>query len=101
MSILSLTFHSEENSLADWENYLSKNLHSLTEKNSSIDKFILSDVETPMLQEGKNTNLLLFFKNANERNLFLEKEIPKIHLELQQYFGEKVLMFATLLNPKQ
>lgn len=61
MAILSITFHTEEHKINDWNSFLEKELLEII-KNFSR-KYIISEVESEMLSEGKNTNVLLFFDN--------------------------------------
>lgn len=96
MAILSITFHIEENHINDWRNYLIEDfiphIHTLGQQ------FLLSDVDTEMLSEGKNTNLLLFFGNEEERETFINQSLPKTSQILMEKFGQNILIFKTLLN---
>lgn len=96
MAILSITFHTEENKIPEWNEYLKKelipNLESLNRK------YLLSEVETEILTEGKNTNLLIFCKNREDRVLFSEKIYPHFSQKILDKFQEGVLVFKTYLN---
>jgi hypothetical protein len=65
------------------------------------EKYILSEVETEMLTEGKNTNLLIVFENQQKREEFLSAELVNISERIAQKFGENVMIFVTKLNPFQ
>ena len=101
MSVLSVTFHTIESELKNWNNFLQTDLKELIEKPNKIEKFILSEVETEMLTEGKNTNLLIIFENQQKREEFLNKELVNISEKITQNFGENVMIFVTNLNPIQ
>lgn len=100
MSVLSLTFHTTENISQDWENYMQKDLHQMVENLIDVEKYILSEVESEMINEGKNTNLLLVFDNEEKRQDFIEIELINITDRIEGTFGENVMIFQTLLNPK-
>lgn len=99
MSLLSITFHCEFDALNDWEQYKNQSLKKVASKIPQVKHYILSDVETAMLQEGKNTNLLLIFSDDHQRQLFLENELAYIQQDIESEFQTKVLVFVTLLNP--
>lgn len=101
MSILSVTFHTVENQIENWNNYQNTELILLAENLYDVEKYILSEVETEMLTEGKNTNLLLVFENDEKRNEFLETEFLNISERIQGNFGENVMIFVTKLNIKK
>lgn len=96
MAILSITFHIEENTLPKWNEYMKNELKSDVEILNK--KTLLSEVETEMLSEGKNINLLIFFENEEERNHFTENTFFDWAEKIAIRFGEKVLIFKTLLN---
>ncbi len=100
MSILSLTFHSTESALIQWQDYMQNELPSLVENLMNVDQYILSEVESEMIREGSNTNLLLFFSTEKLRRDFLESELLNIEERITQIFGTEVIIFSTLLNPK-
>ena len=66
-----------------------------------VEKYILSEVESEMISEGKNTNLLLIFENEEKRQDFIEIELTNITERIQKAFGENVMIFKTHLNPKK
>ena len=101
MSVLSLTFHTTENISLDWEIYMEKELHEMVENLIDVEKYILSEVHSEMINEGKNTNLLLVFDNDEKRQDFIEIELINITERIEGVFGENVMIFQTLLNPKK
>jgi hypothetical protein len=66
-----------------------------------VEKYILSEVESEMISEGKNTNLLLIFDNDEKRQDFVEIELINITDRILKEFGENVMIFKTYLNPKK
>lgn len=66
-----------------------------------VENYILSDVESDMINEGKNTNLLLMFDNTEKRQEFIDIELKNITERIEDQFGDEVMVFVTLLNPKQ
>ncbi|MPN29979.1 hypothetical protein SDC9_177436 [bioreactor metagenome] len=101
MSILSITFHSTENIKNDWENYLENELHQMVENLFDVEKYILSEVNSEMINEGTNTNLLLVFDDDEKRLDFLEIEMKNIEERITGKFGEEVMVFVTFLNPRK
>lgn len=101
MSVLSITFHCTKNNLEEWENYIDKTLILMTENLMDVNKYILSEVHSDYIDEGKNYNLLLVFDNDELRNDFLESELKNISERIENQFGQEVLIFDTLLNPKK
>lgn len=101
MSILSITFHTTENQLEAWNLYLANELYTMVENLMDVDQYILSEVDSDMLNEGKNTNLLLIFANDNLRREFMESEMLNIEERIAQKFGSEVMIFPTFLNPKK
>lgn len=99
MSVLSLTFHSTETISKEWENYMQNHLHQLVENLIDVEKYILSEVESDMIDEGTNTNLLLIFENNEKRQDFIEIEFLNIADRIESKFGDHVLIFKTFLNP--
>lgn len=99
MSILSLTFHTPENLVQPWTEYLETDLQKMVENLMDVEKYILSEVESDMVSEGKNTNLLLVFDNAEKRQDFAEIEFKNIVEHIQGKFGQEVMIFETFLNP--
>lgn len=101
MSVLSITFHTVESGLSNWEQYVDTELIELVENLYDVEKYILSEVETEMLTEGKNTNLLLVFENDAKRQEFTETELLNISEKIGNLFGETVMIFITQLNTKK
>lgn len=99
MSILSITFHTIESQLINWDNFRKTSLEAQLENLSNVEKYILSEVETEMLTEGKNTNLLLVFENNQKRQEFSKTFLPNIAEEIASKFGDTVMIFKTELNP--
>lgn len=98
MSILSLTFHAPVLSLDEWEKYSRNELTEMVNNLFDVEKYILSDVESEMISEGRNTNLLLLFDNDEIRASFLENELENLSDRIGQRFGEDIMIFKTLLN---
>ncbi|AZI32442.1 DUF4286 family protein [Kaistella carnis] len=101
MSVLSITFHTTENLSAAWEKYLVEDLHQMVENLLDAEKYLLSEVESDMISEGKNTNLLLMFENIEKRQDFIEIELPNITERIEKEFGDQVMIFQTALNPRK
>ncbi|RXM51163.1 MULTISPECIES: DUF4286 family protein [unclassified Chryseobacterium] len=101
MSVLSITFHCTKNNLEEWENYIDETLILMTENLMDVNQYILSEVHSDYIDEGKNYNLLLIFDNDELRNDFLESELKNIAERIEAQFGQEVLIFDTLLNPKK
>ncbi len=101
MSVLSLTFHSTSNIGASWDRYTENNLFEMIENLMDVEKYILSEVESDMINEGKNTNLLLVFDNNEKRQDFIEIELQNITERIENEFGDEVMVFVTLLNSKK
>ena len=100
MSVLSITFHTTETISKDWDNYIENHLHQMVENLIDAEKYILSEVESDMISEGKNTNLLLIFENEEKRQDFVEIELTNITDRILKEFGSNVMIFKTFLNPK-
>lgn len=101
MSLLSLTFHAPENHLAAWEKYVDETLSLLAENLMEVDQYVLSEVESDMISEGKNYNLLLFFATPELRDEFLKNEFLNIQELIEKEFGENIMIFQTALNPRK
>lgn len=101
MSVLSITFHSTENISKEWEDFTNGDLHQMVENLVEAEKYILSEVQSDMISEGKNTNLLLFFENEEKRTDFVEIELINITEHIQKRFSSDVMIFKTYLNPKK
>ncbi|WP_027381536.1 DUF4286 family protein [Chryseobacterium daeguense] len=101
MSILSITFHSTKNNLEAWENYIDETLILMTENLMDVSKYILSEVHSDYIEEGKNYNLLLIFDNDDLRDDFIKSEMVNIAERIEKRFGTEVMIFNTLLNQKK
>ncbi len=101
MSILSLTFHTPADLVTSWDEYIETDLENMVENLMDVEKYILSEVESDMISEGKNTNLLLLFDDVEKRQDFLEIEFKNITERIKAKFGQDVMIFETSLNPKK
>lgn len=101
MSVLSITFHCTKNNLEEWENYMDETLVLMTENLMDVNQYILSEVHSDYIDEGKNYNLLLIFDNNDLRNDFVESELKNIAERVENKFGQEVMIFNTFLNPKK
>jgi hypothetical protein len=101
MSLLSITFHCTKNNLEEWENYIDETLVLMTENLMDVSKYILSEVHSDYIEEGKNYNLLLIFDNDELREDFVKSELQNIAERIEAKFGHEVMIFNTLLNPKK
>ncbi|MFC4162711.1 DUF4286 family protein [Epilithonimonas zeae] len=101
MSILSITFHTVEDRIKEWDLYVDNDLHQMIENLIDVEKYILSEVHSDMVNEGKNTNLFLLFDNAEIRDQFMESEMVNLAERINQRFGEEVMIFPTFLNSKK
>ena len=99
MSVLSVTFHTTDSVSSEWEKYLENDLYEMVENLLDAEKYILSEVESDLISEGRNTNLLLLFQDDEKRQDFIEIELPNITERVQKEFGENVMIFKTSLNP--
>jgi len=99
MNLLSITFHVEQNALPKWKNFLDNNFSKWLEETSIIDRFIFSEVESEMIEEGVNYNLLLIFKNQEIRSDFAHREMRDIAQIIdEQFIPQEVIIFPTFLN---
>lgn len=101
MSVLSLTFHAIPSAVEKWKTYTDETLILLAENLMEVEKYILSEVETDMINEGLNTNLLLVFESDDKRTEFLENEFENIRERVESKFGDEVMIFKTHLNPRK
>lgn len=101
MSVLSITFHCTKNNLEEWENYIDETLVLMTENLIDVNKYILSEVHSDYIEEGKNYNLLLVFDNDDLREDFIKSELQNIAERVEAKFGQEIMIFNTLLNPKK
>ncbi|MET3036382.1 DUF4286 family protein [Chryseobacterium sp. NRRL B-14859] len=101
MSVLSITFHCTKDNLEEWENYIDETLVLMTENLMDVNKYILSEVHSDYIDEGKNYNLLLIFDNDGLREDFIKSELLNISERIEKKFGQEVMIFNTFLNPKK
>ncbi|MEC5174649.1 DUF4286 family protein [Chryseobacterium nepalense] len=101
MSVLSITFHCTKNNLEEWENYIDETLILMAENLLDVNKYILSEVHSDYIDEGKNYNLLLVFDNDDLREDFVQSELKNIAERVEARFGTEVMIFNTLLNPRK
>ena len=101
MSILSLTFHTPADLVTSWDDYMETDLKIMVENLMDVEKYILSEVESDMISEGKNTNLLLIFDDIEKRQDFIEIEFKNITERIEAKFGQEVMIFETFLNPRK
>ncbi|WP_449398001.1 DUF4286 family protein [Chryseobacterium wanjuense] len=101
MSVLSITFHCTKNNIEEWENYIEETLVLMTENLMDVSKYILSEVHSDYIEEGKNYNLLLIFDNDELREDFIKSEMLNITERVEKKFGQEVMIFNTFLNPKK
>ncbi|ROI05637.1 MULTISPECIES: DUF4286 family protein [unclassified Chryseobacterium] len=101
MSVLSITFHCTKDNLEEWENYIDETLVLMTENLMDVNKYILSEVHSDYIDEGKNYNLLLIFDNDELREDFIKSELLNISERIEKKFGQEVMIFNTFLNPKK
>lgn len=101
MSVLSITFHCTKDNLEEWENYIDETLVLMTENLMDVEKYILSEVHSDFIEEGKNYNLLLIFENDGLREDFIKSELLNISERIEKKFGQEVMIFNTFLNPKK
>ena len=74
-------------------------LKLMVENLMDVEKYILSEVESEMINEGKNTNLLLVFDDEDKREDFIGIELKNITERIELKFGNEVMIFKTFLNP--
>lgn len=101
MSVLSITFHCTKDNIGEWENYVDDTLVLMTENLMDVEKYILSEVHSDFIEDGKNYNLLLIFDNEEKRSEFIESELVNISERVENKFGQDVMIFTTSLNPKK
>lgn len=101
MSVLSITFHCTKTHLEEWENYMDETLVLMTENLLDVDKYIISEVHSDYIEDGKNYNLLLIFDNHEVREDFVKSELENIAERIEAKFGQEVMIFNTFLNPKK
>ncbi|KPE50677.1 DUF4286 family protein [Chryseobacterium indologenes] len=101
MSLLSITFHCTKNNIEEWENYIDETLVLMAENLMDVNRYILSEVHSDYIEEGKNYNLLLMFDNDDLREDFIKSEMVNIAERVEKKFGQEVMIFNTFLNPKK
>lgn len=101
MSVLSITFHCTKDNIEEWENYVDNTLVLMTENLLDVEKYILSEVQSDFIEDGKNYNLLLIFDDEEKRTEFMESELLNISERIEKKFGQEVMIFNTFLNPKK
>ncbi|WP_100074354.1 DUF4286 family protein [Chryseobacterium camelliae] len=100
MSVLSITFHCTKNNLEEWENYMDDTLALMAENLMDVNQYILSEVGSDYIEDGKNYNLLLVFDTDVLRTDFMESELLNITERIETRFGQEVMIFNTFLNPR-
>lgn len=98
MSLLSLTFHTEQNNLERFDAYSKKELKQMIENLIQVEKYYFSEVKTEYINDGKNYNLLLIFEDENLRAEFILNELKNIQEHISKTFGESVVIFQTHLD---
>lgn len=73
----------------------------MTENLMDVNQYILSEVHSDYIEEGKNYNLLLIFDNDKLREDFIKSEMENIAERIEAKFGQEVMIFNTFLNPKK
>lgn len=101
MRVLSITFHNTDSITEEWSKYVENDLSEMVENLMDVEKYLLSEVYSDMINEGRNTNLLLIFESDEKREDFLEIELKNITERIESRFGVNVMVFPTLLNPKK
>lgn len=97
MYLLSITFHVPYNLAESWGNFRKNILRTWIDLQEI--PYHLTEIESEMVTEGKNTNLILFFENSESRELFFEKKIIKIESTVEGQFSDQVMLFVSKLNP--
>ena len=98
MSALSITFHFTEAKIHEWNNNLLQSLESLIEDSLHIKNFMISEVHTDYIDEGKNYNVLLFFDDLGERENFMSGQLASLDRAIDEQFGNEIMLFVTPLN---
>lgn len=99
MNVLSITFHATENIIEKWKSYIEKDLKLMIDNLIDVEKYIFSEVESEMVTEGKNYNLLLTFDREELREDFIKSELKNISEHIAADFGKEVMTFVTFLHP--
>ena len=101
MSVLSITFHCPKDYLEAWSQYVDEELITLAENLLDVDKYILSEVQSDYIEEGKNYNLLLVFEHNDLREDFIKSELENIAERIFNKFGQDIMIFNTFLDTIQ
>lgn len=99
MSVLSITFHCPKDNLEAWSQYIDDELIVLAENLLDVNNYILSEVQSDYIEEGKNYNLLLIFDDSNLREDFIKSELENIAERIKNKFGQDIMIFNTFLDP--
>lgn len=100
MSLLSLTFHATDTVKEQWLEFMETDLHLMAENLMQVDGYFLSDIESDMIQEGHNSNLLLIFSDKELRDQFMVNELVNIQERITGRFGTEVMLFHSFINQK-
>jgi hypothetical protein len=73
----------------------------MTENLMDVSKYILSEVYSDYIEDGKNYNLLLIFDNDELRDDFIKSELVNIAERIEKKFGPDIMIFNTFLNPRK
>lgn len=98
MAILSVSFHATPEKIEDWKVYLQGSVMPWAKNFCGEKRVLLSEIETEVVAEGKNYNLLLFFDNATLRNHFFDEKIALLIKDITATFGNEVVVFPSKLN---
>lgn len=98
MNPLSITFHCTDAQLKNWEEYINQFFLSMIDDLIDVKEYIFSEVNTDMLAEGKNFNLLLFFETKEMRKEFIKNELVTISQRIESKFANEVMIFPTFLH---
>ncbi|UOE39374.1 DUF4286 family protein [Chryseobacterium oryzae] len=99
MSVLSITFHCIKTNITAWEEFVNESLILMTENLMDVDQYILSEVQSDYIDEGKNYNLLLLFSDDEKREEFNKSELLNIIEIIENKFADQIMIFNTSLNP--
>ena len=98
MSLLSLTFHTEQKTVETFDAYCKNELKQMIENLMQVEKYYFSEVASTYIENGKNYNLLLIFDDEVLRSEFITNELQNIKDHLAKSFCEKVMIFQTELD---
>jgi len=88
-----------KSNITEWEKYVDETLILMTENLMDVDQYILSEVDSDYIEEGKNYNLLLIFSDDEKREEFTKSELLNITERIEIKFGDQIMIFNTSLNP--